>query len=62
MKSPITRPSTPTSIRIRPAVWIEMPATVAVTANFSTAPTAIRNIDVPMVMTSTFPRGLAENH
>src|SRR5918999_2139522 len=61
MKSPITKPSTPTSMRIRPAVCIEMPATVAVTANFNTAPTAIRNMDVPIVMTSGFPRRSGAN-
>ena len=40
-----------------PAVWMSMPATVAVTANLSIAPTAIRKMDVPMYMAGWYPPG-----
>jgi hypothetical protein len=46
--SEITRPAAPTIMRIRPTVVSETPSTVAVTAYRRIAPTAIRNIDVPI--------------
>src|SRR5918996_1709584 len=55
MKRPMTSPTAPTIIRIRPAAWMLMPATVAVTAYFRIAPTAMRNIDVPIVIRPSFP-------
>src|SRR3954449_3333501 len=45
----------PTSIRITPTVCRSMPETCAVTAYFRIAPTAIRRIDVPMVMSASIP-------
>src|SRR4051812_41348588 len=54
--SEINRASAPTTIRITPAVWRSMPAKCAVTANFRIAPSAIRNIDVPMYMRFAYPR------
>ena len=46
----MTRPMTPAIMRIRPMVWISIPETVTSTAYFRIAPTAIRNIDAPIVM------------
>jgi hypothetical protein len=54
MNRPMTKPTTPITMRIRPAVWMSMPATVAVTAYLRIAPTAIRKRDVPMVMPSGY--------
>src|SRR3954453_14951539 len=46
----MTRPTTPAIMRMRPIVWISMPETVTSTAYLRIAPTAIRNIDAPIVM------------
>ena len=43
-----TKPITPMTIRIRPTVWMSMPTSVAVTAKYRIAPTAIRNSEDPM--------------
>src|SRR5829696_7321921 len=61
MNSPITRPTTPITIRIRPAVWISSPATVASTAYLRIAPTAIRNSEVPIAMLLPCPAGGRRN-
>ena len=45
----------PTTMRITPTVASSMPEIVAVTANFRIAPTAMRNIEVPMPMRPSFP-------
>ncbi len=42
-------------IRMSPAVWMSIPATVASTAYLRIAPTAIRKSDVPIAMGHTFP-------
>jgi hypothetical protein len=42
-------------MRITPAVWIEKPATGALTANARIAPTAVRKIDVPIVTSPVYP-------
>jgi hypothetical protein len=36
------------TIRIRPTIWMSMPTSVAVTAKYRIAPTAIRNSEDPM--------------
>jgi hypothetical protein len=41
--------------KITPTVASSMPETVAVTANFRIAPSAMRNIDVPMPMAGCMP-------
>src|SRR5712675_1561401 len=43
------RPARPASIRIRPTVSTSTPLTWKLVANLRIAPTAIRNIDAPMV-------------
>src|SRR5215204_2026068 len=61
MNSPITSPSAPTIIRITPTVWMSTPATVAVTAYFRIAPTAMRKIDVPIVKVLLLLRGWTDD-
>ena len=39
---------TPMTIRINPTIWMSMPASVAVTAKYRIAPTAIRKSDAPI--------------
>src|SRR3982750_579491 len=56
------RPTMPAIIRISPTDWMSIQDTDAVTAYFSTAPTAMSSMDVPICIIRAYPARRASNH